>query len=281
MRAKILDGREISKNIREGLKERIALIKDRGITPSLATIIIGGDPSSRAYVKNQERVCREAGLEFHLFELPREIKEEKVIELIEELNNRRDIHGIMVQVPLPRHISEERVARSIRIDKDVDGFNPENAGRLLREEKCLLPCTPKGVVRLLEEYNIELEGRTVGVLGRSNIVGKPAALLLLNKHATVTVCHSRTQNLEERLRACDIIVSAVGKPSFVKAHMVRKGVVVVDVGTTVVDGRLKGDVDFEGVSEVASYITPVPGGVGAMTTAMLIENVLEAVEFYD
>ncbi|TDT61941.1 bifunctional 5,10-methylenetetrahydrofolate dehydrogenase/5,10-methenyltetrahydrofolate cyclohydrolase [Fonticella tunisiensis] len=282
MKGKILDGREVSKRIKESLKERIEKMKEeRGITPGLAVIITGGNPSAISYVRSLEKVCRQTCVNSFVYELPAETSEEDLIKLINELNIRDDVNGILVQLPLPKHINPEEVAKAIKPSKDVDGFNPINAGKLFRGEKCLVPCTPKGVMRLISEYGIELKGKKAAVVGRSNIVGKPVSQLLLNKDATVVICHSKTKELDEELISCDIIVSAAGKPGFIKSNMVKEGAVVIDVGTTMVEGKLMGDVDFEEVIEKASFITPVPGGVGAMTTAMLIENVLEAMETYD
>lgn len=282
MGANIIDGKEIAKRIRKELGEKISRIEEtKGIKLGLATVIVGGDPASVAYVKNKDKVCLEAGINSVTYELKEETTEEELVSLINELNSREDVHGILVQVPLPRHISEDKIARTISPDKDVDCFNPENTGKLFRGEKCLLPCTPKGILRLIKETGIEISGKKAAVIGRSNIVGKPAALLLLNESATVTICHSRTRDLKEQLIDCDIIVSAVGKPGLVTAEMVKEGAAVLDAGTSLVDGKLKGDVDFEGVKEKASYITPVPGGVGSMTTTMLIENVLEASGLYE
>ncbi|QCX32695.1 bifunctional 5,10-methylenetetrahydrofolate dehydrogenase/5,10-methenyltetrahydrofolate cyclohydrolase [Caloramator sp. E03] len=278
----IMDGKKIAEGIRAKLAEEIRKIEaEKAVKPTLATIIVEGDPSSAAYVKNKEKVCIQTGLGSVTYNLPMNTKEEDLIRLIEELNIRKDIHGILVQVPLPKHINENKIASIIDYRKDVDCFNPENAGRLFRGEKCLLPCTPKGIIRLIKAYGIEISGKKAAVVGRSNIVGKPCAMMLLNNNATVTICHSKTFNLKSQLLECDIIVSAVGKPGLITADMVKEGAVVIDAGTTMVDGKLKGDVDFEKVLEKASYITPVPGGVGAMTTTMLIENVLEAFNNYE
>jgi methylenetetrahydrofolate dehydrogenase (NADP+)/methenyltetrahydrofolate cyclohydrolase len=277
MSAVIIDGAEVAKRIRGELAEKIARIeKEDGVRLGLATIIVGGDPASIAYVRNKDKVCREVGLNSFTYELPKQISEESLLDLIDELNERGDVHGILVQIPLPEHIDEDRVARQIVPFKDVDCFHPKNLGKLYRGEKCILPCTPKGIIRLIKEDCIVLTGKKVAVIGRSNIVGKPVSLILLNNNATVTMCHSKTVNLKNELLNSDIIVSAVGKPGMVTGDMVREGAVVIDVGTTYVDGKMKGDVDFESVKEKASFITPVPGGVGSMTTAMLIENVLEA-----
>lgn len=278
----IIDGKKIAERIRAELSEKIKQIETKkGVKPTLATIIVEGDPASEAYVKNKEKVCLQTGLGSVTYELPKNIKEEELIKLIEQLNKREDIHGILIQVPLPKHINENKIASSISIHKDVDCFNPENAGRLFRGEKCIMPCTPKGIIRLIKECNIEISGKKAGIIGRSNIVGKPVSIMLLNNNATVVICHSKTQDLKSQLSDCDIVVSAVGKPYLITADMIKEGAVVIDAGTTMVEGRLKGDVDFEEVLKKASYITPVPGGVGAMTTTMLIENVLEAFSYYE
>ncbi|SKA81997.1 methylenetetrahydrofolate dehydrogenase (NADP+) / methenyltetrahydrofolate cyclohydrolase [Caloramator quimbayensis] len=278
----IMDGKKIAEGIRTELSEKIKKIEmEKKVKPTLATIIVEGDEASASYVKNKEKVCLQTGLGSVTYELKKDTKEEELIEIIKELNSREDIHGIIVQVPLPKQINENKIASLIDYRKDVDCFNPENAGRLFRGEKCLMPCTPKGIIRLMKEYGIEISGKKAAVVGRSNIVGKPAAIMLLNNNATVVLCHSKTSDLKSQLIDCDIIVSAVGKPMLITADMVKEGAVVIDAGTTMVDGKLKGDVDFENVLKKASYITPVPGGVGSMTTTMLIENVLEAFNNYE
>lgn len=277
----IINGKEIAMGIRKdiaGIIERLRAENDIHI--GLAAVALEKDDASGAYLKNLEKVCNDVGINYYLFELPQNTTEEKMIETINELNLRKDINGIIVQVPLPKYINEDKIAKSIALNKDVDCFNPENLGKLFRGEKCLIPCTPKGIMRLLSEVGVELEGKRAAVIGRSNIVGKPTAMLLLNKNATVTICHSKTQNLSEILMEADIVVSAVGVPGIITGDMVKAGAVVIDAGTRIVDGVLKGDVDFEAVAKKASYITPVPGGVGAMTTTMLIENVLEASGYY-
>lgn len=277
MSAVIIEGNKIAKRIREELKERLEILKkEKGIQLGLVGVIVGGDPASLAYIKNKDKVCNEVGMNSITYELPLQTSEEELVNLIEELNKREDVHGILVQLPLPKHINQDRIAETISPKKDVDCFNPINQGRFYRGEKSIPPCTPKGIMRLIKETGIELKGKNVSVIGRSNIVGKPAAFMLLSKDATVTICHSKTPDLKEVLIKSDIIVSAVGRPGLVKADMVKEAAVVIDAGTSYKDNKLVGDVDFENVSEVASYITPVPRGVGAMTTTMLIENVLEA-----
>lgn len=282
MRAEIIDGKMVAKNIRIKLAEAIKKLEnERGIKPGLATIIVGSDAASLAYVKNKEKICLETGLNSFSYNLPEDTRETELIKLIEELNEREDIHGILLQLPLPGHISADRVTSAISPHKDVDCLNPINLGKLFKGERCLMPCTPKGIIKLLEEYKIDISGKKAAIVGRSSIVGKPAALMLLNKHATVTICHSKTAELKAEIMDSDIIISAVGKPCLITDDMVKTGAVVIDAGTSVLNGKLVGDVDFEKVSEKASYITPVPGGVGAMTTTMLIENVLEAAGYHE
>lgn len=277
MSAVIIEGSKIAKRIREELKEKLkALKEEKGVQLGLAGVIVGGDPASLAYIKNKEKVCKEVGMSSITYELPQQTTEDELVKLIEELNGREDIHGILVQLPLPKHINQDRIAETISSKKDVDCFNPVNQGRFYRGENAIPPCTPKGIMRLIKETGIEIKGKSVAVIGRSNIVGKPAAFMLLSKDATVTICHSKTLNLKEVLIRSDVIVSAVGRPGLVKADMVKEGAAIIDAGTSYKDNKLVGDVDFENVLDAASYITPVPGGVGAMTTTMLIENVLEA-----
>ncbi|EYE89700.1 tetrahydrofolate dehydrogenase [Fervidicella metallireducens AeB] len=282
MRAEIIDGKMVAKNIRIKLAAAIKKLEsERGIKPGLATIIVGSDAASLSYVKNKEKICLETGLNSFSYNLPEDTREGDLIQLIEELNKREDVHGILLQLPLPEHISADRVTSVISPLKDVDCLNPINLGKLFKGQQCLMPCTPKGIIKLLEEYKIEISGKKAAIVGRSSIVGKPAALMLLNKHATVTICHSRTAELKAELMDSDIIISAVGKPGLITDDMVKVGAVVIDAGTSVLNGKLVGDVDFEKVSQKASYITPVPGGVGAMTTTMLIENVLEAAGYHE
>lgn len=277
----IIDGKQKATEIRAKMANKIGQIKElSGITIGLAAVVVGNDGGSAAYIKNIARVCSETGVSFKLLQFD-DITEMELVDLINKLNADNAIHGLIVQLPLPKHINQDLISRTIALEKDVDCFNPVNMGKLFRGEKCLLPCTPKGIVRLLDEYNIDISGKKVAVVGRSNIVGKPAAMLMLSRNATVTICHSRTTNLEEELMDKDIIISAVGVPGIIKESMVKDKAVIIDAGTTYVEGLLKGDVDFEGVIDKASHITPVPGGVGAMTTTMLIENVLEASGYYE
>jgi methylenetetrahydrofolate dehydrogenase (NADP+)/methenyltetrahydrofolate cyclohydrolase len=275
--AKIIDGKSISKSIKDDLKEKIENIKEqKNIVPGLATILVGDDEASKAYVYSKEKVCKALGVYTENFFLERETQEEEVLKLIERLNIDEKINGILVQLPLPNHIDELLIAEAIDPKKDVDCINPINAGKLFCGKKGLIPCTPKGIIRLIKYTNVNISGKHAVVIGRSNIVGKPVASLLLKENATVTICHSKTKNLGEYTRRADIIVSAVGRAGLITGGMIKSGAIVIDAGTTMVDGKLKGDVNFDEAREVASYITPVPGGVGSMTTAMLVENILES-----
>ena len=277
MSAKIIDGRAISEKLRERIKSETQELLAGGITPGLAVVIVGDDPASRTYVNNKKKACAQVGFYSEEHALPRETTQEELIALVRELNARSDIHGILVQLPLPEHIDDEAVIAAISPDKDVDAFHAENVGHIMIGDYRFLPCTPAGVMELLHESGIEISGKECVVIGRSNIVGKPMAMLLLHENGTVTVCHSRTKNLAETARRADILVVAIGKAKFVTADMVKPGAVVIDVGMDRDEnGRLCGDVDFASVSEVAGYITPVPGGVGPMTITMLLRNTLTA-----
>lgn len=275
MTARILDGKKISAEIRASVKEETARLKERGVVPGLAVVLVGDNPASKVYVGQKEKGCLEAGFASFLHRLPETTSQKDLLDLIAKLNGDPLVHGILVQLPLPDQIDEEKVIAAIKPEKDVDGFSPVNMGRLMAGMAAIEPCTPKGIMRLLEASGIELTGKEAVVIGRSNIVGKPVALMLLAKSATVTVCHSRTKDLAEHTKRADILVAAVGRPKFVTEDMVKDGVVVIDVGINRLEEGLVGDVDFEGVSEKASWITPVPGGVGPMTIAMLLENTLE------
>lgn len=273
MTAELIDGKKVAEKIRAGIKAEIA---GMNIKPGLAAIIVGENPASKVYVNIKRKTCDEVGIYSELYKLPEQTTEAELLQLIGKLNEKNSIHGILVQLPIPRHINEEKIFNSIRLEKDVDGFNPVNIGRLVYDKESVVPCTPKGVIRLLEEYKIEISGKNAVIIGRSKIVGKPTAMLLLNRDATVTICHSSTKDFGNYTRNADIIVAAAGKPKLVTAEMVKEGAVVIDVGINRVDGKLVGDVDFEAVSKKAAYITPVPGGVGPMTVAMLLENTLHA-----
>ena len=275
--AELIRGKELALNIRQNLKGEVEELKERGIFPKLAVIMVGNDKASEVYVKNKSKACEEVGIEFEEFLLDENISMEELLELITKLNNREDIHGILLQSPIPKHLDIRKAFDAIDYKKDVDGFNPINVGKLLIGEDTFISCTPYGVIRMLEEYNIEIEGKHAVVIGRSNIVGKPVAQLLLNKNATVTMCHSKTKNIGEITKQADILVVAIGKPKYVTKDMVKDGAVVIDVGINRgEDGKLVGDVDFENIKDKASYITPVPGGVGPMTIAMLMNNVVKA-----
>ena len=280
MKMKIIDGKAISAQIRAELKEKCErLIKEKGITPGLAVIIVGEDPASQIYVRNKARACEELGYYSEVHRLPADTKEEEVAALIDKLNEDEKIHGILVQLPLPGHADEKALLLRISPKKDVDAFHPYNVGRISTGDYGFLPCTPAGVMELIERSGISVSGKSCVVVGRSNIVGKPMAMLLINANGTVTVCHSRTQNLREVCASADILVSAVGKANFIKADMVKEGAVVIDVGMNRDEnGKLCGDVAYDEVAPKTSYITPVPGGVGPMTITMLMRNTLYAAE---
>lgn len=275
--SQIIDGKELAKNIRLKLKEEVEELKKAEINPKLAVIMVGEDKASKVYVKNKSKACEEVGVEFEEYLLPANTKMKDLLELIEKLNNDITIHGILVQSPLPEGLDANEAFKTISPKKDVDGFNPINVGKLSLNQDCFVSCTPFGIIKMLEAYNIAIEGANAVVIGRSNIVGKPLAKCLLNKNATVTVCHSKTKNLKEIASKADILVAAIGKPKFVTADMVKEGATIIDVGINrMEDGKLVGDTDFENIKEKVNYITPVPGGVGPMTIAMLMYNVVKA-----
>jgi methylenetetrahydrofolate dehydrogenase (NADP+)/methenyltetrahydrofolate cyclohydrolase len=277
MAARILDGKSLAAQVRAAVKREVAALAQRGIRPGLAVVLAGDDPGSRVYVRNKVRACEETGVRSELYELPASVSEEALIDRVLALNDDPDVHGILVQLPLPKQIDEHRVLATVSPAKDVDCFHAMNLGALLAGRPRMLPCTPAGVMRLLEHGAIPVAGSHAVVIGRSNIVGKPLALLLLQKDATVTICHSKTRDLENVARSADILVAAVGRAKLVTASMVKPGACVIDVGVNRLrDGSLAGDVDFAAVAEVAGAITPVPGGVGPMTIAMLLENCLRA-----
>jgi len=278
MAAKIIDGRAVAKAYKEKLALRAQALIEGGVTPHLAVVLVGENPASQVYVRNKENACIKAGIRSTVIRLEESCTQEALEEIVETLNADESVHGILVQLPLPRHLDEARVLKLIDPDKDVDGFHAMNSGRLMNGQMGFVPCTPLGVMELLRAYDIPVEGRHAVVIGRSNIVGKPQAMLLLHANATVTVCHSRTQNLADITRQADILVAAVGRAGFVTADMVKPGATVIDVGINRVDGKIVGDVDYDAVSEVAGYVTPVPGGVGQMTIAMLLANTLDAAE---
>lgn len=275
--AEIIDGKAVAKKIRKELKKEVEELKTKEITPKLAVIMVGDNSASQVYVRNKSKACEKAGIEFEEFLFDNDTTEEKLLDTIDMLNKDESVHGILLQSPVPKHINIQRAFEKISPKKDVDGFNAVNVGKLSIGQDAFISCTPYGIIKMLEEYNIETEGKHTVILGRSNIVGKPMIQCMLNKNATVTVCHSRTKNIAEITRNADILIAAIGKPKFVTEDMVKDDVVVIDVGINrMEDGTLCGDVDFENVSKKASYITPVPGGVGPMTIAMLIYNVVKA-----
>ncbi len=275
--AHIIDGKKISAEIRAEITEEVKAMKAEGINPGLAVIIVGENPASQVYVRNKGKACEEVGIYSEIIRMPEETTEATLLEKIDELNARKEISGILVQLPLPKHISEEKVIAAISPEKDVDAFSEVNVGKIMIGNHHFLPCTPAGVMELIKRSGIEIAGKQAVVIGRSNIVGKPQAMLLLHANATVTICHSRTKNLAEVCRTADILVVAIGKADFVTADMVKPGACVIDVGMNrKADGKLTGDVDYASVSEVAGAITPVPGGVGPMTITMLLKNTLTA-----
>ena len=273
----LIDGKKVSAEVRVFLAKEVKELKEKtGRVPGLATVLVGDDPASAVYVRNKNKICRELGFKSFEQKLSLDTSEAKLLELIKELNSNNDIHGILVQLPLPNQIDSEKILQAIDPNKDVDGFHPVNVGKLVVGNALLTPCTPTGIIKLLDHYEIEISGKHAVVLGRSNIVGKPVSMLLLQRNATITICHSRTKKLEEITRSADILVAAIGRANFVTENMVSKGTIVIDVGINRVDGKLTGDINFETVSKKASYITPVPGGVGPMTIALLMENTLKA-----
>lgn len=291
MAAKIIDGKAVASKIREGIKKEVEELKEKGIVPGLVTILVGENPASVSYVTAKQKTAHELGFYSVQENLPENVSEEELLKMIEKYNQDPQIHGILVQLPLPKHIDERKVINAIDPRKDVDGFHPVNVGKLVIGEPCFIPCTPYGILMLLAETGVEVSGADVVVVGRSNIVGKPIAILLMQKrkpvgNATVTVCHTGTKNMAEHTRRADILIVAAGVPKFITADMVKEGVVVIDVGVnrigTTPEGKAKlcGDVDFEAVKEKASYITPVPGGVGPMTITMLMKNTLESAKMW-
>lgn len=278
MSAVILDGKRIAQEIQEELSLKVKQLKEKGIVPGVAVIRVGEDPSSLIYVRNKKKKAEEVGIYFEEHTLKENTSQEKLIKLIARLNSDSRIQGIVLQLPLPGHLDEKRILERISPDKDVDGFHPLNMGKLLKGDPSFIPATPRGIVELLDRYKIPLEGKGAVIVGRSDIVGKPLAFLLLSRDATVTICHTKTKDLNLITKEADILVAALGKPEFIKEGMVKEGAVVIDVGINRVGNRVVGDVDFERIKEKASRITPVPGGVGPMTIVMLLKNVLEAAE---
>jgi methylenetetrahydrofolate dehydrogenase (NADP+)/methenyltetrahydrofolate cyclohydrolase len=277
MSAAIINGKQISEEIRNSLKNEVEQLKAQGLTPGLAVILVGEDPASGVYVRNKEKACHDLGFYSEVHRLSVDTTEAELLALVDKLNHQQDIHGILVQLPLPSHIHEKSVIDAISVHKDVDGFHPINVGNLVIGDDSLLPCTPAGVIELIKRAGVEMSGKHAVVIGRSNIVGKPVSLLLQRENATVTMCHSRTNNMKEITKQADILVVAIGRANFVDASFVKPGAVVIDVGMNRLDnGKLAGDVDFESVKEVSGPITPVPGGVGPMTITMLMQNTVVA-----
>lgn len=278
MAAKILDGAAMALEVEKELKQQVDALREKNVVPGLCVILVGNDPASQTYVANKEKACARLGIHSQTLRMGAETTQAELEAAIERANEDEAIHGILVQLPLPAHLDEHRALALIRPEKDVDGFHAVNMGRLARGEDCVVACTPKGALHMLKAAGVPIAGKNAVVIGRSNIVGKPMALLLLQENATVTICHSRTEDLAEHTRRADILVAAVGKPRFVTADMVKEGAAVLDVGINRVNGKLCGDVDFEHVKEKAGWISPVPGGVGKMTIAMLMENTVSAAE---
>ena len=275
--AKLLMGKEVSAKIKAELRTEVEELKKKGIVPGLAVIIVGEDPASRVYVRNKERACEECGIYSEKYALPEETTQEELLGLIDTLNNKTSISGILVQLPVPKHIDEKTIINAIAPNKDVDAFHPVNVGKIMVGNYDFLPCTPAGVMELIKESGIDVEGKECVVVGRSNIVGKPQAMLLLHQNGTVTICHSKTKDLAAKTKNADILVAAVGIPNFIKGGMIKEGAVVIDVGINRLENKkLCGDVEFETAEKIAGAITPVPGGVGPMTIAMLMKNTVKA-----
>lgn len=277
--AKIIDGKAISAEIKEELKEKVAEYKKQGVEITLAVVKVGNDPASAVYVRNKEKACEYVGITSRTLALPEETTEEELLKVVNDLNEDKEVNGILVQLPLPKHIDESKVLLAIDSNKDVDGFHPVNVGKMVIGEETFLPCTPAGIIEMLKRTDVEISGKECVVIGRSNIVGKPMSMLMLKENATVTIAHSRTKDLNEVTKRADILIAAIGKAKFVTADYVKEGAVIIDVGMDRDEnGKLCGDVDFDSVSQVASAITPVPGGVGPMTVTMLLVNCLRSVE---
>jgi len=277
--ANIIDGKSIAQKVKNEIASKTSQLKQKGIIPGLAVVIVGNDPASRVYVNSKKKACDEVGFYSEEYSLPETVSQSELVNLIKNLNDKSDINGILVQLPLPAHIDEQQIIHAINPLKDVDAFHPFNVGRIMIGNPDFLPCTPAGVMELIHSTGEPIEGKHCVVVGRSNIVGKPMSMLLLSKNGTVTICHSRTKNIKEICKSADILVAAVGKPCMITGDMVKEGAIVIDVGINRLEnGKLCGDVDFETVSKKASYITPVPGGVGPMTIAMLMKNTLKACE---
>ncbi|MEX1029360.1 MAG: bifunctional methylenetetrahydrofolate dehydrogenase/methenyltetrahydrofolate cyclohydrolase FolD [Paenibacillaceae bacterium] len=277
MTAQIISGKDVAAEIKLKLEQEVKVLTDHGITPGLTVVVVGDDPASQVYVRNKGKECEKLGMRSEIIRLPETTSQAELLTILDGLNRNAEVHGILVQLPLPKHISEESILLAIDPTKDVDGFHPVNVGNMVIGGDSYLPCTPAGIIELIRRTGLDMAGKHAVVIGRSNIVGKPVSMLLLREHATVTICHSRTKNIEEITRQADILIAAVGRANLVKRNWVKPGAVVIDVGVNRLDnGKLAGDVDFEDVKEVAGYITPVPGGVGPMTITMLLQNTLQA-----
>jgi methylenetetrahydrofolate dehydrogenase (NADP+) / methenyltetrahydrofolate cyclohydrolase len=277
MSAKVISGKEVATRIKSELSQEVDTMKEKGLNPGLAVVIVGNDPASRVYVNSKKRACAEIGIESFEYALDESTTQKELLELVEKLNTDERVNGLLVQLPLPKQINEEAVILAIDPKKDVDAFHPYNVGKIMTGQPDFMPCTPAGVMELIKESGVEVAGKECVVVGRSNIVGKPQAMLLLAENGTVTICHSKTKNLEEVCRRADILVAAVGKPAVIKGSYIKPGAVVIDVGTNRVgEKKLVGDVDFDAASQIAAAITPVPGGVGPMTIAMLMKNTVRA-----
>lgn len=277
MSANIIDGKQISADMRNEMIAEVAALKEKGVTPGLAVVLVGEDPASKVYVGSKEKACIALGMYSEVHRLPENTTEQELLALIDKLNNQDSINGILVQLPLPKHINEKAVIDAISVEKDVDGFHPQSVGNLVIGDDSLLPCTPAGVIELIKRSGIEISGKHAAVIGRSNIVGKPVAMLLLRENATVTICHSRTANLQEVVKQADIVVVAIGRANAIDSSYIKPGAVVIDVGINRLEnGKLAGDVDYESCLAEAGYITPVPGGVGPMTITMLMKNTITA-----
>lgn len=275
----MINGKKLAKETREKLKTKCDELKERGINPKFAAIMVGNDNASQIYIRNKSKACEEIGIEFEEYLLSENIEQKELIEKIKELNNRKDIHGILLQSPIPANLDINEAFRTIAPEKDVDGFNPLNIGKLCLNQDTFVSCTPYGIMKLFEAYGIELEGKDVTIVGRSNIVGKPLIQCCLRKNATVTVCHSKTKDLKKHTKDADVVIMAIGKSKFLKADMIKEGAVVIDVGINRdSEGKMTGDADFDNILSKASFITPVPGGVGPMTIAMLMNNIIKAAE---
>lgn len=276
MSAEVIYGKQLAEDLRQEMKQEVSDLHHRGIRPKLVVVIIGEDPASMSYVKGKQRASEKVGMDSDLIELSESTSEKELLDLISRLNQDETVHGILVQLPVPDHISDQKIIEAIDPKKDVDGFHPENVGKMLTGQDTFFPCTPYGILVMLKRADIAVEGKHVVIIGRSNLVGKPVGQLLLNENATVTHCHSRTKDLPSHTKKADILIVAAGKPSLISGEDIKEGAVVIDVGVNRVDGKLTGDVDFESAKEVASYITPVPKGVGPMTITMLLHNTIKA-----